>query len=229
MNSKGIVALTDECVCMKCLKKKATHTYKISGRGYGSSFDETDSMFKICDECNSDNFDKWCNEQPTIKDYYEEYKYEDELLDFINNLPIQSQELFYNRFDKMNSYYMKSQDWIDYQLKELSHEKCKEYGLYSHEEIKAYEEVFPDGSSHCTCYKGAFGDSDGTCGINISNECYMCSSYKPRINEMKIVNLSDEYYKNEKQRLINMLNYANNRLEELEKLSVKEYIDKYEE
>ena len=45
MNSKGIVALTDTDICMKCLKKKATHTYRIYGRGYGSSFDMSDTKF----------------------------------------------------------------------------------------------------------------------------------------------------------------------------------------
>ena len=49
MNSKGIVALTDTDICMKCLKKKATHTYRIYGRGYGSSFDMSDTKFQCCD------------------------------------------------------------------------------------------------------------------------------------------------------------------------------------
>ena len=29
MNSKGIVAIKDETICMKCLKNKANHTYYI--------------------------------------------------------------------------------------------------------------------------------------------------------------------------------------------------------
>ena len=51
MNSKGIVALKDTSVCMKCLKKKATHTYRISGRGYGSIYDNFNSQFHLCDDC----------------------------------------------------------------------------------------------------------------------------------------------------------------------------------
>ena len=45
MNSKGIVAIKDETICMKCLKNKATHTYYITYRGYGSSFDDMDTKF----------------------------------------------------------------------------------------------------------------------------------------------------------------------------------------
>ena len=59
MNSKGIVALKDTSVCMKCLKKKATHTYTIYGRGYGSSFDMSDTKFQCCDDCDSPEYEEW--------------------------------------------------------------------------------------------------------------------------------------------------------------------------
>ena len=57
MNSKGIVALKDTSVCMKCLKKKATHTYTIYGRGYGSSFDMSDTKFQCCDDCDKPEYE----------------------------------------------------------------------------------------------------------------------------------------------------------------------------
>lgn len=121
MNSKGIVALTDECLCMKCLKKKATHIYEIKNRGYGSIFDSTYTKFQVCDDCDSEDFQVWVDEEPVWDDEYEVYKYEDNIKEFIDSLPLESQELFYNRFDSEE--YMNAQDWIDYQLGEL----CDEY------------------------------------------------------------------------------------------------------
>lgn len=128
MNSKNIVALEDKTLCMVCLKEKASHKYKISCRGYGSLFDEDDTHWQCCDNCHKDEYDIWSNEQPKIEDYYEEYKYEDKILEFIHSLPLQSQELFFNSFSS-DGYNMDAQDWIDYKLDELPHEKCKEYGL----------------------------------------------------------------------------------------------------
>ena len=135
MNSKNIVALEDKTLCMVCLKEKASHKYKISCRGYGSLFDEDDTYWQCCNNCHKDEYDIWANEQPKIEDYYEEYKYEDKILDFIHSLSLQSQELFFNSFSS-DGYNMVAQDWIDYKLDELPHEKCKEYGLIYNKNIK---------------------------------------------------------------------------------------------
>lgn len=142
MNSKGIVALkeTGECLCIRCLKKKATHIYEIKNRRYGSIFDSTYTKFQVCDDCDSEDFQVWVDEEPVLEDYIETYEHEDDIREFIDNLPLESQELFYNRFDKMNSHYMDSQDWIDYELGELSNEKCKEYGLATPKDIIEYIE-----------------------------------------------------------------------------------------
>lgn len=230
MNSKGIKALKDTSVCMKCLKEKATHFYRISYRGYGSAFDNENTHWQCCNECHDDKFDLWanetCDEIDCKKVWCEEYKYENDILDFIHSLPLESQELFFNTFSKEG--YMSQQDWIDYKLKELPHKKCKKYGVYSHDEINAYEQRFPncsevfkeiyhDGSSSCMCFYGASGNSDGSCGINISSQCYMCDNYKPKDGDMKVINELEEYYKDEKARLVHMLNYAKTRLKELDK------------
>ena len=127
MNSKGIVALENTCLCMKCLKNKATHIYQIQNRGYGSIFDSTYTKFQVCDDCDSEDFQVWVDEEPVWNDEYEVYKYEDNIIEFIDSLPLESQELFYNRFD--DNEYMEGQDWIDYELGELSEEKCEDYGL----------------------------------------------------------------------------------------------------
>lgn len=54
----------------------------------------------------------------------------------------------------------------------------------------------------------------------------MCSSYEPRTEEIKIINEVSQYYKNEKERLMHMQQYAAERLKELEE-NVKEYMEKH--
>lgn len=227
MNSKNITPLNQD-MCMCCLKEKATHDYHIYNRGYGSEFDDVCTYWQCCDKCHKDEYDLWANEYCVNEDedYYETYQYEEDILNLIHSLPLESQELFFNRFS--NDSFMDAQDWIDYKLDELPHEKCKEYHLYSPQEKTAYKERFPncdkvykkvwsDGSSGCHCLNGASGKADGTCDeYNISHHCYMCTLYKPRENKMKIINEIDEYYENEKSRLENMLKYATERLKELE-------------
>ena len=127
MNSKGIVALENTGLCMKCLKKHATHVYQIQGRGYGSIFDSTYIKFQVCDDCDNEDFQKWVDEEPVWNDYCEVYEYENNIKEFIDSLPLESQELFYNRFNSEG--FMEAQDWIDYELGELSEVKCEDYGL----------------------------------------------------------------------------------------------------
>lgn len=109
--------------------------------------------------------------------------------------------------------------------------------MYSPQERAAYKERFPncecvkikkysDGSQGSSCPYGAFGDKDGNIGLNIAEECYMCTHYKPRQGDIKVIDEVAEYYQNEKDRLIHMIQYAGSRLGELEK-DVKEYIDKH--
>ena len=171
MNSKGIVALKDTSVCMKCLKKKATHTYTIYGRGYGSSFDMSDTKFQCCDDCDKPEYEEWFNETEVMDGYVETYQHEEKIWDLIKSLPLEGQELFENRFDS-DGYHMDAQDWIDYQLDELPNEKCNKYGFYSPEEKKAYKERFPncecviiekysDGSQSSHCPYGAFVRENG--------------------------------------------------------------------
>lgn len=70
--------------------------------------------------------------------------------------------------------------------------------MYSPSEIKAYEERFPtckqvykkvysDQSSCTKCNQGAWGNSDGTVSINISEECYYCKQYENRINDIEVM------------------------------------------
>lgn len=241
MNSKGITALKDTTVCMQCLKKKATHTYSIYGRGYGSNYDNFNSKFQLCDDCAKDEYKTWADEESHWEGEMfcgEVYKYEGNISALLKSFPLEAKELFYNRFATgANADTMKPQDWIDFELNELSYKKCKKYGLISPQERVAYIERFPncscvvinkyrDGSQGSSCPYMAHGDKNGNVGLNISCECYMCSHYKPREGDIKIIDEVAEYYKDEKDRLIHMLQYASTRLRELED-DIERYMDKH--
>lgn len=245
MNSKGILAIKDtKNLCYKCLKRKdKIQKINIGSRGYGSYFDNFSTSLQLCDACYEESTrDKpiWNMKSLDDNDIYDDsYLYDNEMSSYLHNLPLESRELVFNR----NSYgacadcNMKPQDYIDYELDELPHNKCKQYRMYSPQERAAYKERFPncecvkikkysDGSQGSSCPYGAFGDKNGNIGLNIANECYMCTHYKPRCGDIKVIDEVAEYYQNEKDRLIHMIQYAGSRLGELEK-DVKEYIDKH--
>lgn len=194
MKEKIVPMNYSECLCFKCLKEKEKiKKYFVGYRGYGSSFDNFNSIIQLCEECDHKDLQMWVDEKPTmIDDYCEDYKYEDDIWDFVNTLPIQGRELFDNQCsDGACSCHMESQDWIDIELEIAPDSLYKQYGMYSPSEIQAYKDRFPtcenvyvktykDGSSHCKCDYGAFGDSDGTCGLNICDECYTCRRYKKK-------------------------------------------------
>lgn len=221
MNSKGIKAL-EEDVCLVCQKEKPTHVYSIFGRGYGSCFDNDRIEFKCCDKCDKPEFRYWFNEESEDNEFCEVYTYEENIMDLFKSLPLNSQERVFNTSD----WIMEPQDWIDYKLNELSHEMCKEYGRYSPQEIQAYNDRFPvcdkvfrevyyDGSSCCCCNYGAAGNSDGSCGLNISDDCYMCAHFEVRSDHIKTVDVAEEEVKRETERLLEMLAYAAKHLDEI--------------
>ena len=126
------------------------------------------------------------------------YKYEKEILEFINKMPLAGQELFYARFDKGTSTdLIRGQDWIDYTLGILPHEKCKEYGYYSPQEIQAYQERFPlcehpvnricnDESKNSWCPFGAIGEYNQKCYENGKDDnCYECEYFQERITPIR--------------------------------------------
>lgn len=199
-----------ECLCWKCLESKNNiKVIKIPGLGYGSTFDEFYTEIHLCEDCyNDSNTDLWnLNIVSTtiLGETFDEYENEDELWEYIDNLPIQGRQFVMNEFSDGAGacYTLEPQDWIDYKLGILPHDKCKEYGLYSCEEIKAYEERFPicehpvnivykDGSVGCRCPYGAFGNKDQELSRNISEECYQCDFFKKRTSERKTV--YDDFY-----------------------------------
>jgi hypothetical protein len=186
-------------LCFKCLKQKSNlKKYSLYRSDYGSRFDNNYTFLQICDECEPKDIEMWFDETPEIVDgYCAKYKYEKNIIEFINTLPIEGQELFWNRCaygacaDNMNS-----QDWIDMKLGILPDEVYEEYGMYSPREIKAYKErfstcehpvnvIYNDGSKGCWCPFGAHGEYGQKIDANISDECYNCKHYKKRETPIK--------------------------------------------
>ena len=193
----------DQRLCWKCLSE-SDHitTIEFGDLGYGSGFDGWSSKIQLCDIC----FDKetqriWSLELiPTV--FHEitgnsEYKYEDEMFDYLSRLPLESRELVENRYAYGVPIHMKPIDWIKYEVGELSHKQCKKYGLYSPKEISAYRGKFPtcgnvykvvykDGSSGNRCKYGASGrQTEPYDPYSVSTQCLKCRRYFRRSDDIK--------------------------------------------
>lgn len=191
-------------VCFKCLKKTKVNEIHIAPLGYLSNFDNFGTQINLCDECIATTNPEWW-ELEIIDDgeYGGYYKYEKEILNFVKNLPLAGQELFYARFAYgANADYISGQDWIDYKLGVLSHDKCKKYGLYSPDEYRAYEDqfstcqhvvniIYEDGSKASRCPFRASGKYGQIPSENISTECYMCKYYAKRKIPIKDIQHED--------------------------------------
>lgn len=210
MNSKDIKSISySDDLCFKCLQKydktDITTVYLLDC-GYGSKFDGFNSKMQLCSKCYEECKDLWKMNSITDEkgNDLKRYESEEDIIKYINELPIEGQELFLNRMawgTFISS--MGAQDWIDYKLGELPYEKCKEYGLISYEELSDYKEKFPkckypinitndDGSQICHCPRGSYGkygqEVDDTLYIN----CYNCPIYTERTEDDTILDLSSE-------------------------------------
>ncbi len=264
MNSKGIVAIRDtKNLCFKCLQRKDNiRNIHIGVSGYGSAFDNMGTSLQLCEKCYAEStkdnpiwnmervyglmhfneytpkssIPKYCFVEENID---KRYLYDYEMSEYLQNLPLEGREIVYNRnaYGACADFNMTPQDYIDFELDELPHKKCKQYGFYSPQEKAAYKERFPncncvvinkfkDGSQASSCPYGARGNEKGDVDLNIWDECYMCTHYQPRKGDIQVVNKVKEYYRHEKDRLIYMLQFASTRLRELED-SVEDYMDKH--
>lgn len=217
--SKHIAIENPDNICFSCLREfsdNQLNILEIPALGYGSQFDCWSTKIQLCHECLKKTNLKWWEleiEKFAEYDWCEKYKYEYEIFNYIDTLPVEGQELFYNRYSNGDCYYMKPQDWIDYRLNVLPHDKCKKYGLYSPEERQAYQERFPickyvqlikykDGSSGCRCVRGAFGNKDGTAkGHQTQSECYNCTYFEVRKGEIMTVDVKEEEIKRLKRQI----------------------------
>jgi len=198
------------CYCCDTLQPKEEIIHKLGfsnhSRGYGSSFDNESLEIQLCSSCYKDEYAKWFDEIPEIEegDFYEDYKYEKDITDFINSFILENQEYVLNG---AGDFTMDRQDWIDMENNILPDGKYKEYRMYSPSEAKSYEEKFPtchypvnriysDDSKGCWCPFGACGNIGQTTSPNISDECYYCDYYKVRETPIKDIEDNDfEDYK----------------------------------
>lgn len=192
-------------ICCNCLKHGDMKHIYVNEMGYGSGFDGWSTTIGLCGDCFDSTSKLWnLNIIKNEEGYpWEEYEFEMEIFEFIRNMPLEGRELIENRWaEGSSSYKMEPQDWIDRQLNILPHDKCKEYGLYSTEEINAYKERFPscqipvnieypDGSVGCRCVIGAFGNEGGLADDNISDKCYKCRHYTVRTEQIKTIKSQD--------------------------------------
>ena len=188
--------------CMKCLRSdipvKVIH---IGSIGYGSFFDGIDTEVHLCADCMKKNGnDIW--DLNIIQDgSFNEYAHEEEIIAILKDLPLRGQELVFNTYlhDIRGDVKMDRQDWIDYRLGELPHDRCKEYGLISKDEAIAYYERFPTCQypyesvgpykyKRCICaLHGATGLPGQRCTRTISVECYRCDDYVQRFSPIRSV------------------------------------------
>jgi len=209
LTPKALSSELTKSICFKCLQEKVTKIILIHPLGYDSFFDSWGTEIHLCQDCIDSciNPSIWdissgtlsiVKKQTTYTDgtFTTEtlyYSHEDEIVDYINQLPIQSQELVFNRFAWGSSIVpMKPQDWIDYHSGILSHEDSKKYGLISLDELKAYHKRFPickhvriltelDKPIYSSCYFGCKGDINGKCSDTVSSlNCYNCEFFKEK-------------------------------------------------
>lgn len=208
MNKEHIAVKNPDLTCCKCLEEKSIRKITIPSKGYGSGFDSWSTQINLCDDCYSATNSEWWelrdSKPPSNEDWHGDvpYEYEDEIFKFIKSLPLAGQEMIDNTYSTDSYACWEQQDWIDYQLGSLPHEKCKDYGVYSNDEIEAYETRFPscehtfnviynEKSKGCQCPFGAFGEYGGKTDINTSDECYGCIYYKKRETPIKDIEASD--------------------------------------
>ena len=211
---KVLAIANHEGLCWKCLQpfdKSQIHNINIPEMEYGSAFDGEGTKLQLCEECYQEsNPEIWSMEE--LKDIDEdrfqlgeEYVHEKEMREYIEKLPLQGKQFVWNEFNYgwNADHKMQAQDWIDYRLDILPHDKCKEYGYYSPEERQAYKERFPtcqypvniiynDNSKGCKCPFGVHGKYGQKCNEQSYEGCYKCQYYKERTKS--IIDVSDDEY-----------------------------------
>lgn len=82
-------------ICFKCLKEPDDlNIIKINSLGYGSYFDMLDAEIHLCDECKSKTNPEWWEFEVIKQGYCEEYRYEEEIIEYISQLPEEGIELY---------------------------------------------------------------------------------------------------------------------------------------
>ena len=209
-SNKHLAIQYPENTCFNCLQEKQVRKIHIPTLGHGSKFTNFSTRINLCKQCEQLTNPEWWKLQiveDNIQDkdcwYSLRYKYEKEILDFVNSIPIEGKELFYARYGNgANADLMSGQDWIDYVLDILPHEKCKLYGCFSPDEIKSYDERFPicdkvkkviyENKNYIVLkFRCPFGVDD----TQTYSQCYECKLFVERNGEIEIIDKEDfEFY-----------------------------------
>lgn len=229
MNSRKIKPITNKnCTCMNCLQEFSSdqlNIIEIKELGYGSAFDDINTKVILCKKCYDESNSKIWNmkvKQRFASEFYDlngkddfvidqEYLYEEDMIKYIDSLPVQSQELIWNTFATglKADYKMLPQDWIDYELTNLSQEKCEKYGLLSKEEKDDYKKkfstcqwpvnrIYKGSTIVCQCPYNAYGKENQQLSDTISIECHYCDYYKKRTDKIKDIS-NEQFEKYSKQ------------------------------
>lgn len=174
-------------LCHKCLEmhKNIKHFF-IRDRLFGSEFDMEIIEIQLCNSCikslGGKNFLKSVfNEKPIFEDkYIAKYKNENKLIDLLNDFPIQSREIIFNK-NKIGIFpVINSQDYIDMQLNKAPHETYEKYGFispYDNEKFLSCEHN--ELISHSSfCKYGACGDKFRLIFTKGNGTCATCEYYK---------------------------------------------------
>jgi len=209
-SNKHLAIQYPENTCFNCLQEKQVHKIHIPALGHGSKFSNFSSRVNLCDTCKQLTNPEWWKLQIVEDNMHDKncwyslrYKYEKEILDFVNSMPIEGRELFYARFGNgANADLMSGQDWIDYVLDILPHEKCKLYGCFSPDEIKSYDKRFPICDKvKKVIYEGKDENKNYIilklrCPFRVDDtrthsQCYECILFVERNGEIEIMNIED--------------------------------------
>lgn len=148
-------------------EEQSWHHFDIGQAGYGSGFDGCEIAFVLCDQC---------------------------LSEFISSFVLEGQEKVDN---SGSNCYLPTEVWLKEKRGELTDEEYEEWGMCSPRQEKAYKERFPvcnnvkikaykDGSRGSNCSRGASGDGEGKCRIDVSDECFGCTVFKQRKGEIEV-------------------------------------------
>lgn len=147
LNNQELIFVTPiinkENLCWKCLKEyEQVVRIDINPLGYGSVFDSTQSFIQLCSDCLELTNPIWWEFEKTTIDmdgwYSEKYIYEDEILNFINSFPIESQELFFNSCDDRTQK-IDPQLWIDMVIKDNNLQYSKKEDIVIIEALELYK------------------------------------------------------------------------------------------
>lgn len=109
--------------CMNCLGElKGGIKKTIDMMGYGSIFDNYSTKIHLCGRCYEDSPDIWGLNVVDVSsewggspgDFFA-YEYEEEIYEYVSNMPIEGRELFWNRLGSGGSHFpMDPDEWIDW-------------------------------------------------------------------------------------------------------------------